>query len=123
MSSYTARAVRWDHGWELHVEGMGVTQVRSLDHAERQARDLVESLTDRDASDSPVEILLDFGELGARAARVKQLASDAAQLQQTAAAETRQLVAELRDSGISVADVSALLGVSKGRVSQLSTQA
>ena len=122
MSTYTARAVRWDHGWELHVEGIGVTQVRCLDHAERQVRDLVESLTDRDASDAPVEIVLDFGELGARTAHVKQLASDAAQLQQRAAAETRQLVAELRDSGISVADVSVLLGVSKGRVSQLTHQ-
>jgi hypothetical protein len=38
MSTYTVRAKRWKHGWELHTDGIGVTQSRNLDGAERMAR-------------------------------------------------------------------------------------
>ena len=43
---YVAHAKRWERGWELHVEGVGVTQVRTIDHAEQQVRDLVETMTE-----------------------------------------------------------------------------
>jgi hypothetical protein len=33
VTVYTARAVRWSGGWELHVDGVGVTQVRILSKA------------------------------------------------------------------------------------------
>ena len=33
MSTYDVRAVPWAEGWELHVDGAGVTQVRTLDKA------------------------------------------------------------------------------------------
>jgi hypothetical protein len=39
--TYQVRAVRWEHGWELHVEGVGVTQSGSLADAEAMARDLI----------------------------------------------------------------------------------
>lgn len=44
MSTYTVHAKRWAHGWELRIvdgEGaeVGVTQSRSMDDAERMARD------------------------------------------------------------------------------------
>jgi hypothetical protein len=43
MSTYGVRARRWAHGWELHVEGVGVTQSRNLDGAERMVRDYIEA--------------------------------------------------------------------------------
>jgi hypothetical protein len=38
----TARAKRWDHGWELHIDGFGVTQCgEHLDDAAGMVRDYV----------------------------------------------------------------------------------
>jgi hypothetical protein len=31
MSTYIVRAKRWKHGWELRIDGVGVTQSRNLD--------------------------------------------------------------------------------------------
>lgn len=41
MKTYTVRTKRWTHGWELHVDDVGVTQSRRLADAERQAREYV----------------------------------------------------------------------------------
>lgn len=121
VNTFVAHARRFEHGWELHVEGVGVTQVSALDHAESQVRDLVETLTDADAAHAPVEVVLDFGSLGDRTQQARDLARHAAALQQQAAHETRTLVKELRAQGVTVADVAYLLGVTKGRVSQLAS--
>ena len=32
-------AKRWKHGWELHIDGVGVTQSRTLDTAGQMVRD------------------------------------------------------------------------------------
>ena len=41
MKTYRVRAKRWEHGWELHIENVGVTQSRTLWDAEDMARDLI----------------------------------------------------------------------------------
>ena len=41
MSTYTVHAKRWKHGWELHIDGVGVTQSRNLDGAEQMVRERV----------------------------------------------------------------------------------
>jgi hypothetical protein len=56
VSTYTVRARRWEHGWELHIDGVGVTQSRDLDGAEQMVRAYLESLTGRDISDDSVVI-------------------------------------------------------------------
>jgi hypothetical protein len=61
MSTYTVRAKRWAHGWELHIDGVGVTQSRNLDGAEQMVRDYIESLTDRDTSGDGVAIKPEAG--------------------------------------------------------------
>ncbi|TYK45104.1 hypothetical protein [Actinomadura decatromicini] len=40
-TTYTVRPKRWDHGYELHIEGLGVTQVDDLSEAEETARDFI----------------------------------------------------------------------------------
>ncbi len=45
QSKYRTTARPWADGWELHVEGTGVTQVRDLRDARRQARDFIETMT------------------------------------------------------------------------------
>jgi hypothetical protein len=56
MSTYNVRAKRWKHGWELHIDGVGVTQSRNLDGAEQMVRDYIETLTDHDTADDAVII-------------------------------------------------------------------
>ncbi len=58
MTVYEAEAFRWEDGWELHVRDVGVTQVRSLDVAPQQVRDLVETVLEVDAR--LAEVLLRF---------------------------------------------------------------
>jgi hypothetical protein len=49
-NTYNVTAKRWKHGWELHIDGVGVTQSRTLDTAEQMVRDYIETLTDKDVS-------------------------------------------------------------------------
>ncbi len=46
-------------GWELYVDGVGVTQVDHLEEAEAQVRDLIETMTDSSAANVRVEILVE----------------------------------------------------------------
>lgn len=39
--TYTVKARRWDGGWELHIEDLGVTQVADLADAEEMVLDYV----------------------------------------------------------------------------------
>jgi hypothetical protein len=56
MSTCTVRAKRWKHGRELHIDGGGVTQSRTLDGAGQMVRDYIETLTDHDTVDDAVVI-------------------------------------------------------------------
>jgi len=38
------RVERWDHGWEVHVRDIGVTQCETLVDAEQQVRDYLETV-------------------------------------------------------------------------------
>lgn len=119
MTTYVVRAKRWAHGWELHIDGVGVTQSRTLGGAEQMVRDYVETLTDRDVSDATVVIEPDLGGLEAKASDVRKQIERAQRENRQAAAASRALVSELRAAGLSVSDTAAILGVSRGRVSQL----
>src|SRR5258708_2791163 len=46
MKTYKVRAKRWARGWELHIEGLGVTQSHSLRDAEMMAEDYIMLDTD-----------------------------------------------------------------------------
>lgn len=52
MTTYTVRAERWSGGWELHVDGLGVTQSRTLAAAQQQARDYIETVLGTDLVDA-----------------------------------------------------------------------
>jgi len=118
--TYNVTAKRWKHGWELHIDGVGVTQSRTLDTAEQMVRDYIETLTDKDVSGDKVVITPDLGELDRKVATVRELLAAADRQQQEARNSYRALAADLRAAGLSVSDTAAILGVSRGRVSQLS---
>jgi DNA-directed RNA polymerase specialized sigma subunit len=120
MSTYNVRAKRWVHGWELHIDGVGVTQSRNLDGAERMVRDYIESLTDRDTSGDEVVIKPEVGgglDEATQAAREAVAAADRAMRE--AAARSRKVARELKEAGLSGRDIAAILRVSAQRVSQL----
>ncbi|CAN5915980.1 hypothetical protein BH23ACT10_BH23ACT10_08130 [soil metagenome] len=119
MKTYTVTAKRWKHGWELHIDDVGVTQSRTLSGAEQMVRDYVETLLDVDASDAEVVVVPELGGLEERARQVRAQARAAEQARRDAAREARELATALRAAGLSISDTAAVLGVSRGRVSQL----
>lgn len=118
MTAHTVSAIPWANGWELHIEGEGVTQTRTLEHAARQVRDYLATVHGGDYSDA--EIIVEPGirqrELVEAA---KEHAKMAADMQARASREMREAAQQLRRDGYSMTDAATLLGVSRGRVSQL----
>lgn len=118
-SVYTVRAVKWDGGWELHIDGEGETQVRTLEKADQQVRNYLETVHEADFSGAEVNVLPDLNGLEAEIIETRNEIRDAAAAQERAAKHSRDLVRRLREQGLSVADTAAVLGVTRGRVSQL----
>jgi hypothetical protein len=48
MTTYRVTARRWELGWELHIDGIGVTQAATLASAGHMIRDYVTALTGTD---------------------------------------------------------------------------
>lgn len=113
MAEYTVSAVPWEHGWELHVDNEGVTQVRTLNRATDQVRDYLATIHGADYSEAAiiVEPGISQREL-VKTARAH--AQAAAEMQTQASQEMRDAARQLRDSGYSVSDMATLLGVSRG---------
>jgi hypothetical protein len=120
IMTYAVTARRWKHGWELHIDGVGVTQSRTLATADQMVRDYIETLTDQDVSTADVVITPELGALGKKVTTVRAQVDAAERAQRDAAKAKRELADDLRAAGLSVSDTAAILGVSRGRVSQLS---
>ena len=119
-NTYNVTAKRWKHGWELHIDGVGVTQSRTLDTAEQMVRDYIETLTGRDTSDDTVTIHPEVGAgLDEAAQAAREAVTDAEHALRTAAARSRQVAQRLKEEGLSGRDIAAILHVSAQRVSQL----
>jgi DNA-directed RNA polymerase specialized sigma24 family protein len=120
MSTYNVRAKRWKHGWELHIDGIGVTQSRNLDGAEQMTRDYIETLTDHDTTGDTVVIHPEVGGgLDEAADAAREAIVQAQQALRAAAARSRQVARRLNQEGLSGRDIAAILHVSAQRVSQL----
>ena len=120
-NTYRVDARRWEHGWELHVEGVGVTQSKSLHSAARIAREyisLVQSISDESTID--VEILPKIDDaLGKEVIAARKAVHEIAERQREVAALSRAAAKDLAGSGLSGADIAVVLDVSPQRVSQL----
>jgi DNA-directed RNA polymerase specialized sigma24 family protein len=120
MTTYTVRARRWKHGWELHIDAIGVTQSRNLDGAEQMVRDYIETLTDHDTTSDEVVIKPEVGGgLDEAAQAAREALADAERALRAAAARSRQVAYRLSQAGLSGRDIAAILHVSAQRVSQL----
>jgi hypothetical protein len=56
--TYKVTAKAWEHGWELHIEGIGVTQCEGVEDAEAMVRDYLE--LDGLDSEAPIDITFEF---------------------------------------------------------------
>lgn len=75
VSSVNATTSR--SGRELHVNGVGVTQVRVLANAEQQARDLIETMTGEDVPATAIDLHLDVDGLDEYVRDVRRQADEA----------------------------------------------
>lgn len=117
MTEVIITAKRWAGGWELWHGDAIWTQVARLDHAEQQVRDYLDTIEDH--ADVIVTIIPEIGELEAEVRAAREATKQAARATEAAAASARAVARRLRAAGYSVSDASAILGVSRGRVSQL----
>lgn len=119
MSTYNVTAVQWSGGWELHIDGVGVTQCRTLDHAEEMVRDYLRLDDHADWAGAEVAVVPDLDGLEKEIAEARAEIATASELQRRAAEHSRSVARALRERGLSVTDTAVVLGVSRGRVSQL----
>jgi DNA-directed RNA polymerase specialized sigma24 family protein len=117
--TYAVRAVRWDGGWELHIAGVGVTQVRVLSRAAAQARDYLATAKGGEPDEYTVTVSPDLGGIEDEVAAVRRESAAAAEAQVRAGEHSRAVVRSLRAQGLSYADTAAVLGVTPARVQQL----
>lgn len=120
MTTITITAKRWSGGWELWHGDDVWTQVATLDRAEQQVRDYLDTVdggTDHDGW--TIDVVPEIGHLGDEVAVARQATADAAAATEAAARQARRVARHLREAGYSVTDSAAILGISRGRVSQL----
>lgn len=116
----TATAHKWEQGWELHLDGDPATQVATLDKAEQQIRDYLDTVDPgTDHSGWNVTIVPEIGALYEEVTAARSATEQATAASVAAAARARAAARHLREAGFSVTDSAAILGVSRGRVSQL----
>ncbi len=120
MTVYRVTAKRWAHGWELHIDGEGVTQSRSLGDAESMVRDYITLLHDVPADSFDVEITPEVGAgLDDAVRTAREAVASAETARRSAAQASRAIAARLRSAGLTGRDIAVVLGVSAQRVSQL----
>ena len=120
VKNYHVLAKRWEHGWELHIDGVGVTQSHTLWDAEEMARDLIGRREDLPEDAFTMTVTPEIGgglDEETRAAR--EAVSAANQAQRQAAMRSRAAARRLRQAGLTGRDIAKVLGVSPQRVSQL----
>jgi hypothetical protein len=119
-TTYTVVAKRWRHGWELHIEGLGVTLSRNLAEAEAMARGYIALDLDIPEDSFDVRVMPEVGDgLDELIKRTRGEIADAARAQSRAAESSRALVQKLKLLGLSGKDTALVLGVTPQRVSQL----
>jgi hypothetical protein len=119
--SYFVAAKRWARGWELHIEGVGVTQVSTLSKAETTAREYIAFALDlEDQTSFTVDIVPQLDDVLAKQVAVARAeVKEAERRQREAAAKQREVAKQLGRSGLSGREIAAVLGLTPQRVSQL----
>ncbi|KZS62557.1 hypothetical protein A4G28_08280 [Mycobacterium ostraviense] len=127
MTTYTAIASRGEKYWLVRVLGLGAypdeglpTQARTLSDVEPWAHDLIATYLDIPADSFDVEVKVELPDsVRYHLDLAAKLRKEAADAQAAAAQEYRRAALELKNTGLTVRDIGAALGVSHQRVHQL----
>ncbi len=122
--TYQVIARRWEHGWELHIDGVGVTQARNLAEAETMVRHYV--ALDLDVADDSFDVAITpeiGGGVDEEMRSAREASRRAEEMVREAAARSRLAAWHMHKRGLTGGDIAAVLGVSKQRVSQLLSSA
>lgn len=120
MNTVTVIAHKWSGGWDLVIDEDHATSTRYLHDAQQQVRDYLDTIApEADHGATRIEVRPAIGELLEAIAEAREATSAAAAAQEDAARRARDVARRIRDEGYSVDDTADLIGVSRGRVSQL----
>lgn len=105
MTTYQVTAKRWELGWELPVDGLGVTQSRTLANAEHMVRDFIACDLDLDLDENSFDLTitpeLDDPNLMAEPESARETQREVEHARHEAAERTRQAVRVLKAAGSS----------------------
>jgi hypothetical protein len=106
-TTYTVRAKRWERGWELHIDGVGVTQSRTLNDAEAMVRDYIALATDAAPDSFAVRIIPEVSaDVDKETREARQTVAAADRAQQAAAAASRRVAGKLKSIGLSGREIA-----------------
>ena len=119
MSGYKVTATRWARGWELHIEGVGVTQSRTLHDAEEMIRSyLAMEVGERRAESAEIHVNVEVDGMD-EVRKVRREIDHLAEEQKRVARDSRALAKRLKADGLTGSDAAHVMGVSEQRFSQL----
>jgi len=120
VKTFNVRARRWEHGWELDINDVGITQSHSLRDADMMARDLISRRVGISPDAFAVAITPEIGQgLDEEIRQAREAVRVADRAQRAAAAQSRRAARRLQQAGLSGRDIARVLDVSPQRVSQL----
>ncbi len=119
--TFTVRAKRWKRGWELTIDGVGVTQAKRLTEAEKMAKSYISMVRDLEEDAIAVSIIpVIDDELDQLILDLRAQQERAAREQEAASRSARELVSLLRkEEDLSQAEIAVVLDISPQRVNQL----
>lgn len=123
LQTVTAKAQRSGNWWAIEVEEIPglFTQVRRLDQVESQVKDAAK-LLDYDVRVVQVDARLEQSDM-AMLAEVSEAKQKAVSAQEAASVLTRRAIDTLREQGMTLRDIAALIGITPQRVSMITRNA
>lgn len=125
MKHYTARAVRSGKWWAITIDGVkgAHSQAKRLDQVEPSAREVIALMTDQDADSFTVDVVHELPTEWRQALEhYLELSNKASEFAQQLSEAQTVTAAQLLDSGLTMRDVGAMMGISFQRVAQLTSK-
>lgn len=120
VTRYAVTATRWEGGWELAIDGVGVTQSRNLRTADAMIRSYLRLDLGADvARAAEIEVSVDLDGLEQDAAAVRAELEQLNVLSAKVSRDSRSLAARLKEDGLTGVDAAEVMGISEQRFSQL----
>ena len=123
MSTYTALVSRDGKFWHVEVPEIDrVTQARNINEVDDMARDLIAIMAGVEPDSFELDVRIQLPDsVRAHLSEVERARGAETEARSHAAAELRAAAAELKNAGLSVRELGAVLGISYQRASQLTS--